>query len=131
MIRKEEDMPESIKCKISKLRYKRLITEDEYIDLIKKIDGHDRELYDKAYSEGKNHQLVAEIKIDADTMSKMLDEKLCELRAKILGMRNATIDEFAEKLKEQYKHYEETDGEMCEVIYRRIDNVVEQMKGGV
>lgn len=41
-------MPNSLKCKLSSLRYKRLLTDEEYQELIKKLDGHDREVRNKA-----------------------------------------------------------------------------------
>ena len=36
-------MPNSLRTKISKLRYKGQISEDEYKELINKLDGHDTE----------------------------------------------------------------------------------------
>lgn len=39
-------MPNSIRAKLSKLRYKGEITQEEYAELIKKLDGHDSELLD-------------------------------------------------------------------------------------
>jgi hypothetical protein len=46
-----EDMPNSLKSKLSSLRYKRLLTDEEYKELIKKLDGHDREIRAKAIDE--------------------------------------------------------------------------------
>lgn len=37
-------MPLSLKCKLSKLRHNGQITDDEYNELIKKLDGHDRQI---------------------------------------------------------------------------------------
>lgn len=37
-------MPNSLRAKISSLRYKGKITEEEYKDLISKLDGHDKTL---------------------------------------------------------------------------------------
>ena len=45
-------MPQSLKSKLSKLRYKGQITEEEYKELIRKIDGHDVELFKEAYDLG-------------------------------------------------------------------------------
>ena len=36
-------MPLSLKCKLSKLRHNGQITDDEYNELIKKLDGHDKQ----------------------------------------------------------------------------------------
>ena len=40
-------MANSLRSKLSKLRYKGEITQEEYSELIKKLDGHDSELLDK------------------------------------------------------------------------------------
>ena len=45
-------MPKSLKVMIKKLAHDGKITEEEYNDLIKKLDGHDAEVYDKAYNSG-------------------------------------------------------------------------------
>lgn len=41
-------MPKSLKCKLSSLRYKRLLTDEEYKELIQKLEGHDREIRNAA-----------------------------------------------------------------------------------
>jgi hypothetical protein len=40
-------MPNSLRTKLSKLRYKRQISDEEYRELTAKLDGHDKELLDK------------------------------------------------------------------------------------
>ena len=40
-------MPNSLRAKISKLRHKGEITQEEYSELINKLNGHDSELLDK------------------------------------------------------------------------------------
>ena len=40
-------MPNSLRVKLSKLRYKGEITQEEYDELTKKLNGHDSELLDK------------------------------------------------------------------------------------
>lgn len=40
-------MPNSLRAKISKLRYKGEITQEEYSELIKKLEGHDADLLNK------------------------------------------------------------------------------------
>lgn len=47
-------MPNSLRAKLSKLRYKGEITQEEYAELIKKLDGHDFELLDKVAEVVKN-----------------------------------------------------------------------------
>lgn len=47
-------MPNSLRAKLSKLRYKGEITQEEYAELIKKLDGHDSELLDKVAKVVKN-----------------------------------------------------------------------------
>ena len=44
-------MANSLRAKLSKLRHDRHITNEEYQELIKKLDGHDRELKAKAFDE--------------------------------------------------------------------------------
>lgn len=44
-------MPNSLRTKLSKLRYKRQISDDEYRELTAKLDGHDKELLDKIRAE--------------------------------------------------------------------------------
>ena len=40
-------MPNSLKAKLSKLRYKGQITDAEYKELISKLNGHDRQILDE------------------------------------------------------------------------------------
>lgn len=40
-------MPNSLRAKLSKLRHKGEITQEEYSELINKLNGHDSELLDK------------------------------------------------------------------------------------
>lgn len=44
-------MPNSLRSKLSKLRYKRQISDEEYRELTAKLDGHDKELLDKIRAE--------------------------------------------------------------------------------
>lgn len=44
-------MPNSLKSKLSKLRYQGKITDEEYKELIDKLEGHDEELI-KQYEQG-------------------------------------------------------------------------------
>lgn len=44
-------MPNSLKVKLSKLRYKGEITQEEYSELIKKLDGHDEQIRAKTIEE--------------------------------------------------------------------------------
>lgn len=44
-------MPNSLRSKLSKLRYKRQISDEEYRELTKKLNGHDKELLDKIIAE--------------------------------------------------------------------------------
>lgn len=45
-----------------------------------------------------NKQLVCEIKIDAEMMWKIIDEKMAQIELNIQEIRAKAIDEFAEKL---------------------------------
>lgn len=44
-------MPNSLRSKLSKLRYKRQISDEEYRELTAKLDGHDKKLLDKIRAE--------------------------------------------------------------------------------
>lgn len=44
-------MANSLRAKLSKLRHDRNITDAEYQELIKKLDGHDREIRNKTINE--------------------------------------------------------------------------------
>lgn len=58
-------MANSLRAKLSKLRYDGHITDAEYQAFIKKMDGHDREIRAKAIdefaSELENHSIYADI----------------------------------------------------------------------
>lgn len=42
---------------------------------------------------------------------------------------NKAIDEFVEALKEEYKPLDETDADMCKMVFKRFDKIAEQLKG--
>ena len=44
--------------------------------------------------------------------------------------KNKAIDEFAERLKAEYKPCEETDAEIYANVCNRIDKIADQLKGG-
>ena len=54
-------MPNSLRCKLSKLRFQGKITQDEYKELIEKLEGHDE-------------VLVAQIKWERDTAINQLQQ---------------------------------------------------------
>lgn len=54
-------MPQSLKSKIKKLRYQCRINEDEYYSLMKKIDGHDKEIRAEVIDEFKNMLIEGEL----------------------------------------------------------------------
>jgi hypothetical protein len=57
-----------------------------------------------------------------------------ELKSRIVDMvqaeRNKAIDEFLEALKEEYKPLDETEADMCRMVFKRFDKIAEQLKGG-
>ena len=73
-----------------------------------------------------NKQLVCEIKIDAEMMRKIIDEKMTQIELDIQGIRAEAIDEFAERLKEKYGCL----GYIDEIKFEEVDKIAEQMKGG-
>ena len=45
-------MPNSLKCKLKKLRHKGKISEEEFNELIDKLNGHDARLMERQYNAG-------------------------------------------------------------------------------
>ena len=43
-------MPNNLKCKLKKLRYKGKISEEEFNELIDKLNGHDARLMERQYN---------------------------------------------------------------------------------
>jgi hypothetical protein len=98
-----------------------------------------------------NKQLVCEIKIDAEMMRKIIDEKMTQIELDIQEIRAKAIDEFAENLKrkileeiydvsDRQKNYEVGSdmsmtcshimGTLRDVYHRIVDEIAEQLKGG-
>lgn len=83
-----------------------------------------------------NKQLVYEIKIDAEMMRKIIDEKMAQIELDIQGIRAKVIDEFAEKLKKIIEKDLANpdlmlDCKKCGIWKAKdIDEIAEQMKGG-
>lgn len=50
-------MANSLRAKITKLRHDRKITEEEYVDIISKLDGHDMQIRQDAIEEYKDRLL--------------------------------------------------------------------------
>lgn len=98
-------------------------------ELIKAMQ-YDRNQYEKGYKDGYS-DAIDELQAykKGDCMNDCEHYDNCSDYIYSKGY-NKAIDEFAEKLKEQYEPYEETDAEMCEVLYRRVDKIAEQLKGG-
>lgn len=80
-VRKEENMPGSLRCKLSKLRHKGQITAEEYEELIKKLDGHDKEIRNKAI----------------DEFAEKCKERC--MRTQFCMIKDFEIDEIAERMK--------------------------------
>ena len=66
-------MPNSLRVKLSKLRYKGKITQEEYTELIKKLDGHDSELLDKVM---QKHRIIID---DDGVMYKVVFSKILRI----------------------------------------------------
>jgi ribosomal protein L19E len=59
-------MPNSLRSKLSKLRFQGKITQDEYKELIEKLEGHDEELkkqYEQGFKDGIRYG-VEQTKLD-------------------------------------------------------------------
>lgn len=86
-------MPNSLRAKLSKLRHEGNITDAEYQAFIKKLDGHDREIINKAIDDFAEvlrtdvESFVAEVNgIRADLLTlDYLDELIDEVTDKMKG----------------------------------------------
>ena len=89
-------MANSLRAKLSKLRHDRHITDAEYKEFIKKLDGHDRELKNKAIDEFaellKNSYRVYDIDFCLQDNEHFSYEHSC-------GALEGYIDEMAEQMK--------------------------------
>ena len=74
-------MPNSLRTKITKLRYKGQISEDEYKELINKLDGHDIEQL-KWWLEYLNR------------VTDILENEITETKVKIEKMKEASVPSF-------------------------------------
>ena len=78
-----------------------------------------------------NKQLVCEIKIDAEMMRKIINEKITQIELDIQEIRAKTIDEFAERLKAEFPMVEDEYGATTNLILNeKIEQIAEQMKAG-
>ena len=79
-------MPNSLKAKLSKLRYKGQITDAEYQGLIHKLDGHDEQLLEDIRMEIKRKSYYPgvyeyeDMCIDLEDAMRIIDEKVKEVR---------------------------------------------------
>ena len=85
-------MPNSLKAKLSNLRYKGQITDAEYKELIDKLNGHDRQILDEIKAEidfqnkwlfhvwcDKNKRIcMDDVSIAMDSIKQIIDEKVKE-----------------------------------------------------
>lgn len=94
--RKGVDMPKSLKCKLSSLRYKRLLTDEEYHEIIKKLDGHDREIRNKAIDE-----FAEKLCTDVESFTAEVNGMKADLLT--LDYFNEFVFEIAEQLKGEKK----------------------------
>ena len=83
---KGEDMANSLRAKLSKLRHDGHITDAEYQAFIKKMEGHDMEIYGLGYNQGSIDR--------AEELQKCREYGY-----------NKAIDEFAEKAKSQLEKW--------------------------
>lgn len=108
-------MPNSLKTKLSKLRHKGQITNEEYQELITKLDGHDAE-------------------IRADERAKVLNETrmFVDKHSVEIGKREG-IREFAKLLKKKFNEFIDYDdnGEQTfesnpDLVWGAIDEVLSE-----
>lgn len=101
-------MPMSLKVMLKKFVHKGQITQEEYDALIKKLEGHDKEIRNKAVDEFAE-KLKAELLLSKNVISER--RKMCESGSHMEGIYSSAIgtlngvysmvDEVAEELKEE------------------------------
>lgn len=72
-------------------------------------------LFDEACVEGNQAE---RIKNELNKIS--VDEK---------EIRDKAFDDFVERLKEEYKPIEDSDTDICRMVFKRFDKIAEEMKG--
>lgn len=77
-------MPQSLRCKLSKLKHQGRITDKEYCELIKKLEGHDKEKEKQTATLLKEGQLLYQQGI-LDGYNKGIDEFAEALRLECLN----------------------------------------------
>lgn len=83
----------------------------------------------KALRQNKKCIPFATIQIDKNYLQKIVDEKLKSIELDIQAIRNKTVDDFAGKLKTEYKNALSIQAIEKETAYFAIDKVAEQLKG--
>ena len=91
-------MPNSLRVKLSKLRYKGEITQEEYAELIKKLDKHDSELLDKVAEKLKAEMVENYPKningVKAPTPFAHFSYRgVCDILDKVIGQMKAEVSE--------------------------------------
>lgn len=126
-------MPKSLKCKLSSLRYKRLLTDEEYKELIQKLEGHDREIRNAAVKEVLEELYFLRnwkagvtndfFKYDADSVEEIAEKA-----------RKQGIIEFASRLKHLIRINAKVSDRFVDCHYEvyesDIDEIAEELKGG-
>lgn len=75
-------MANSLRAKLSKLRHDGNITDAEYQELIKKLDGHDAEIYNRGYNQGTIDRAEEVTKAREQGYAKAIDD--CYMKAKTM-----------------------------------------------
>ena len=76
-------MANSLRAKLSKLRHDGHITDAEYQELIKKLDGHDAEIYNRGYNQGTIDRAEEVTKAREQGYAKAIDEVIMQLEAEV------------------------------------------------
>lgn len=83
-----------------------------------------------------NKQLVCEIKIDAEMMRKIIDEKMTQIELDIQEIRAKAIDELKNEICTHFADWKYSEDEKCikdliELASESVEEIAEQMKAGV
>lgn len=93
-------MPNSLRVKLSKLRYKGEITQEEYAELIKKLEGHNKQIRAEVLDEYKQ-ELKQDINSRLKSVEKYLEGETLDAWRQATRTFKDAIDYFSEQLKEK------------------------------
>ena len=119
-------MANSLRAKLSKLRHDGNITDAEYQELIKKLDGHDAEIYNRGYNQGTIDRAEEVTKAREQGYNKAIDEFAEKIALEI--SESVIWDMLATMSKNS--SLSNTSDKIVDYVIDTAKKIAEQMKGG-